>query len=77
MTPKKGQSPKEFNACSDMLRFLEERPRTYYGVLHRHNNIENTFSSPKARFGTMVSAKIFKTQTIDLRGMAICFNIIH
>ena len=77
ITSKKGQSPKGFNAWSDMLRFLEEHPRTYYGILRRRNNIENTFSSLKARFGIMVSTKSLKTQTIDLLGMAICFNIIH
>ena len=77
ITPKKGQSPKGFNAWSDMLRLLEEHPHTYYGILRRRNNIENTFSSLKARFGTIVSTKSLKTQTIDLLGMAICFNIIH
>ena len=77
ITPKKGQSPDGLDAWSDMLRFLEEHPRTYYGILRRRNNIENTFSSLKARFGTMVSTKSLKTQTIDLLGMAICFNIIH
>ena len=63
MTPKKGQSPKGFNTWSDMLRFLEERPRTYHDMLHQHN-IENTFSSLKARFGTMVSTKNLKTQWV-------------
>ena len=82
ITPKKGQSPKGFNAWPDMLRSLEKHPRThytipYYTILRRRNNIESTFSSLKARFGTMVSTKSLKTQTIDLLGMAICFNIAH
>lgn len=77
MTPKRDQSTKEFNASSDLLRFLEERLRTYYGILRQRNSIENTFSLLKARFRTMVSTKNLKTQTIDLPGMAICFNIVH
>lgn len=77
ITPKKGQSPNGIDAWSDMLRFLGEHPRTYYGILRRRNNVENTFSSLKARFGTIISTKSLKTQTIDLLGMAICFNMVH
>lgn len=77
MALNKGQSPKGFSAWSKMLRFLDKHPRTYCTTLRRRNNIESTFNSLKARFGTIVSAKSLKTQTIDLLGMAICFNIIH
>ena len=65
LTPKKGQSSKGFNAWSNMLKFLKEHPRTYYGILRRRNNVENAFSSLKARFGTIVQTKSLKTQTID------------
>ena len=52
---KSNDTIKGFNA---RLRFREKHPRTFYQILRLRNNVENVFSSMKARFGGVVRAGV-------------------
>ena len=48
--------PHGLNAKAEMLRFRDEHPGTFYGILRTRNNVESVFSSMKERFGGVVRA---------------------
>ena len=58
-----------------MLRFRDEHPGTFYGILRIRNNVESVFSSMKERFGGVVRALKTHTQAVELLSMCICYNM--
>ena len=73
--PKSDAIPHGFNAKAEMLRFRDEHPGTFYGILRTRNNIESVFSSMKERFGGVVRALKTHTQAVELLSMCICYNM--
>ena len=73
--PKSNATPHGFNARADMLRFRNEHPGTFYGILRTRNNVESVFSSMKERFGGVVRALKTRTQTVELLSVCICYNM--
>ena len=52
--PKSNAIPNGHNAGSEMPRFRDEHPRTFYNILRIRNNVDGIFSSMKDRFGGIV-----------------------
>ena len=72
---KSDAAPHGFNAKAEMLRFRDEHPGTFYGILHIKNNVESVFSSMKERFGGVVRAFKTRTQAVELLSMCICYHM--
>ena len=68
-------APHGFNTKAEMLRFRDEHPGTFYGILRTRNNVESVFSSMKERFGGVVRALKTHTQSIELLSMCICYSM--
>ena len=58
-----------------MLRFRDEHPGTFYGILRTRNNVESVFSLMKERSGGVVRTLKTRTQSIELLSMCICYNM--
>lgn len=66
---------KGFNAKAEMLRFREEHPGAFHRILLLRNNVENVFSSMRARFGAVVRALKEGIQLAELLSMTVYYNM--
>ena len=73
--PKSDATTHGFNAKAEMLRFRDEHPGMFYGILRTRNNVKERLFFDKGGFGGVVRALKPHTQAVELLSMCICHHM--
>ena len=74
--PRKNHTAKGFNPRAEMLRWFRRDREGFEKVYHQRSLVESVFSSMKERFGSVVAAKTFPMQRLQIILRSICYNLI-
>ena len=74
--PRRDHITRGYSPRAKMLRWRQENPEEFERIYHRRGLVESAFSSFKARFGHMVTAKTLPLQRIQLILQSICYNLL-
>ena len=73
---RKNHITKGFNPREEMLRWFKQDQEGFEKVYHQHGLVESVSSSMKERFGSVVAAKTFPMQRLQIILRSICYNLI-
>ncbi len=74
--PRRNHTAKGFNPRAEMLRWFRQDREGFEKVYHQRSLVESVFSSMKERFGSVVAAKTFPMQRLQIILRSICYNLI-
>ena len=74
--PRRDHVIRGYSPRAAMLRWRQENPEEFARLYHRRSLVESTFSSIKARFGAVVTAKTLPLQRLQLILKSICYNLL-